>query len=124
MSLREKEVFAPRRRQRRRPEREIQKRIVRRLRASGCLVAVTDAGAAYRAGGFFGESIPVGWPDVTGLLPGGRFLGVEVKSARGRQSAAQKQMQDEIESRGGLYILAYSIEDVLKAIEGADDTGC
>jgi len=117
MSLREKDVFGPPRRRRRKPERAVQKACLAWLRAHGALVAVTDAGAAYRAGSFFGDAIPPGWPDITGLLPGGRFIGVECKAKRGRQSAAQKDMAEEIRRRGGIYVLARDVEDLRKAIE-------
>jgi hypothetical protein len=118
MSLRESEVFAqPRRRGK--PERAIQRAILLWLKANGCLVAVTDAGAAYRAGSFGGDTVPAGWPDITGLLPDGRFVGVEVKAPGGRQSPAQKVIQQEIRKRSGIYILAYSVQDVQREIEEA-----
>ena len=119
MSLRASEVFAPRRK-RRKPERAVHKAILRWLRAQGALVAVTDAGAAYRAGAFFGDAVPGGWPDITGLLPDGRFIGVECKSKRGRQSPAQKAIQHEISKRNGIYILARCPEDVQNGIAHAD----
>ena len=115
MSLRSAEVFKTRR-PRHRPERAIQKSIVAYLRAIGALVAVTDAGAAYRAGAFFGDAIPAGWPDITGLLPDGRFIGVEVKAPGGRQSAVQKAMEQAIRQRRGIYVLAYGVEDVQEGI--------
>ena len=122
MSLREADVFRPRRR-RGKPERAIQKAILLWLRANGCLVAVTDAGAAYRAGAFFGNAIPAGWPDITGLLPNGRFIGVEVKTKRGRQSDAQKRIEREIRKRDGIYVIARSVEDVQQEIEEAHARG-
>jgi len=82
-------------------------------------VAVTDAGAAYRAGAFFGDAIPAGGPDITGVPPGARFIGVECKAKGGRQSPAQKDMEEEISCRGGIYVLARSAEDGQKAIENA-----
>ena len=112
MSLRSCDVFAPPRRPRGRPERAIQNAIIQHLRLRGALVAVTDAGAAYRAGAFFGDAVPAGWPDITGVLPDGRFIGVEVKSATGRQSDAQKHMEQNIRRRNGLYVLARSVDDV------------
>ena len=121
MSLIESEVFAPRRR-RGRPERAVQRAIVIYLRARGCLVAVTDAGAAYRAGSFGAETVPAGWPDITGLLPDGRFIGVECKSPTGRQSSVQKQMEEAIRKCNGIYVLARSIDDVQRVIEARDDT--
>ena len=119
VSLRESEVFALRRK-RGKPERAVQKAVLRWLRANGCLVTVTDAGAAYRAGAFSGDAVPAGWPDVTGLLPGGRFIGVECKAPKGRQSPAQKTMEQEIRNRNGIYIVARSIEDVQNGIANAD----
>ena len=111
MSLRASDVFAPRR-HRGKPERAVQKAILLWLRANGCLVAVTDAGAAYKAGAFFGDAIPAGWPDITGLLPDGRFIGVECKAPGGKQSQEQKDCEARIRGNGGHYCLAESVEDV------------
>ena len=85
-----------------------------------CLAAVTDAGAAYRAGAFFGDAIPAGWPDITGLLPDGRFIGVECKAPGGRQSPAQTLMEQEIRRRNGVYVLAFGTEDVEHVIEDSN----
>jgi hypothetical protein len=63
--------------------------------------------------------VPAGWPDITGLLPDGRFIGVECKSPTGRQSPVQQQMEQEIRKRNGIYVLARSIEDVQREIEEA-----
>ncbi len=118
MSLRESEVFAPRR-NRGKPERAVQRAILAYLRLTGALVAVTDAGAAYRAGSFGADTVPAGWPDITGLLPGGRFIGIECKAPGGRQSDLQKAIEAEIHKRGGIYVLARSIDDVVKGIGDA-----
>jgi hypothetical protein len=119
VSLRESEVFAPPPRHRGKPERSVQRAILLHLRARGCLVAVTDAGAAYRAGAFFGDSIPAGWPDITGVLPSGRFLGVECKAPGGRQSPVQKAMEEAVHKHNGIYILAKSVDDVEKELNDA-----
>lgn len=50
-------------------------------------------------------------------LKGGRHVWIEVKTPRGRQSDAQREFQAAIESHGGVYMLASSIEDVQKALE-------
>lgn len=118
MSLRASEVFAPRRK-RGKPERAVQRAILLWLKANGCLAAVTDAGAAYRSGSFGADTVPAGWPDITGLLPDGRFIGVEVKAPSGRQSPVQKAMEQEIGRRNGIYVLAFSVEDVQREIEEA-----
>lgn len=54
----------------------------------------------------------VGSADILGILKGGRFLAIEVKTATGRQSEPQKAFQRMIERFGGVYILARSAEDV------------
>lgn len=54
----------------------------------------------------------VGSADVIGIGPGGRFLAVECKSDTGRQSEAQRNFQQMVESMGGLYILARRVEDL------------
>lgn len=53
-----------------------------------------------------------GAADIQGIIKGGRFLAIEVKTATGRQSPEQKSWQKMIEMYGGIYILARSIEDV------------
>jgi hypothetical protein len=116
MGLRAADVFKAPRAPRAKPERAIQRAILLHLRVKGCLVAVTDAGAAYRAGAFFGDCVPAGWPDITGLLPDGRFIGVECKAPGGRQSPAQKAMEEAIRNRNGIYILAKSVDDVERGL--------
>lgn len=71
---------------------------------------------------FFG--LP-GSPDIVGILPGGRFVGVECKRPLGPrggtrgsvQSDEQVAFQAECERRGGLYVLARSVDDVISAVE-------
>lgn len=46
----------------------------------------------------------------------GKTIYIEVKTPRGHQSDYQKEFQDNIESHGGLYILARSIDDVKEKI--------
>ncbi len=53
-----------------------------------------------------------GQADLSGILPDGKRLEIEVKRPGGRQSEEQKAFQEMIERFGGLYILAYSALDV------------
>lgn len=64
-----------------------------------------------------------GQADITGILPDGRRLEIEVKSATGRQSKDQARFQRIIEAHKGLYILARSVDDVLDRLraEGYPD---
>lgn len=57
-----------------------------------------------------------GQADLTGVTPDGRRLEIEVKSRNGVQSKHQKAFQQMIETTGGVYILARSVEDVDRAL--------
>lgn len=58
-----------------------------------------------------------GQPDILGVTPSGRGLGVEVKSVRGRQSEQQRRFQKAWEAHGGLYILARSAAEAVEALK-------
>lgn len=53
-----------------------------------------------------------GLPDIHGVLPGGRFFAIEVKTATGRVSPEQKQQIQEINDAGGLAFVARSLKDL------------
>lgn len=59
-----------------------------------------------------------GSPDIVGVYKG-RAIGVEVKSARGRQSRQQCRFKQQWEKAGGVYVIARSVDDALQGI-GAD----
>jgi hypothetical protein len=63
-------------------------------------------------GGFMRMEDLSGVADIVGVLPGGRFLAVECKVARGRLSPAQREFQAAVERMGGLYVTARSIDDL------------
>lgn len=78
-------------------------------------------------GGYYtpdGTYIAYGYPgstDLIGLLAGGRLIGIECKSTKedgshGNQGPKQEAFQRRIEGLGGLYVLAYAIEDVARAM--------
>jgi hypothetical protein len=60
-----------------------------------------------------------GIADIVGMLPGGRFLAIEVKSEEGIVSEAQQRWLEQVHFSGGLVILAHCIEDVQRAIDAA-----
>lgn len=76
-----------------------------------------NTGAAQIGRRFIRFGVP-GQADLTGILPGGRRLEIEVKSESGRQTPDQRNFQAMIERFGGLYVLARSVDDVQRAIEG------
>lgn len=53
-----------------------------------------------------------GSADILGVMPGGRAIAVECKTGTGRQHGKQPQFQKAFETRGGLYVLARSIDDL------------
>lgn len=76
-----------------------------------------NTGKARMGGRFVTFGIP-GQPDIFAIIQG-RFVGIEVKTAVGRQSKDQKNWQRNCERAGGLYILARSVEDVRTALSSA-----
>lgn len=60
-----------------------------------------------------------GAADLSGILPDGRRLEIEIKSAVGRQSPEQRAYQTMIERFNGVYILARSVDDVYAALRSA-----
>lgn len=63
------------------------------------------------------RSAPDGTPDLLGVKAPGLAFGIEVKTAKGAQREAQKNWQKAWEKRGGIYILARSVEDVYKGLD-------
>lgn len=89
-------------------ESEIQKNIMKVLEACGIFHWRNNSGA--RGGVRYGCP---GSPDIIAILPGGTFLGIEVKTPSGKQSSIQAAFQHLVEEAGGLYIIARSVNDVL-----------
>lgn len=58
-----------------------------------------------------------GVPDII-VVKEGKFIGLEVKSATGRQSTAQEDFERDLRIAGGVYFLVRSIEDVENALRG------
>ena len=102
---------------RKKSEAKIQLEIAHWLTEHGILHAITDAGILHKHGIDFKCGVPKGWPDITCCFPGGRFVGIEVKSARGSQSPEQIQYQLAIERLGGVYLLVHSVEELAAEIK-------
>lgn len=99
------------------PEATLQRLILARLNAlPGVHVWRSNTGAARGPDGRLIRFGVAGQADITGLLPGGRRLEVEVKTRTGRVRPEQRQFQDLITAHGGLYILARSLDDALTPV--------
>jgi len=57
-----------------------------------------------------------GSADILGLVKGGRFLAIEVKTTTGKQSEAQKCFEKMIRDFGGIYILARNVGQAMGAL--------
>lgn len=55
-------------------------------------------------GGYIRSGSTVGTPDLIAVIAG-RFLGIEIKTGKDRQSHSQKEVQNGIEAAGGVYLL-------------------
>jgi len=61
-----------------------------------------------------------GCPDVWAMLRGsGRLFVVEVKSDRGKATEEQQAVLEAVSNGGGIGVLAYSVDDVMRALERA-----
>lgn len=68
-----------------------------------------------------GQPVSFGYPgsaDITGILPDGRRLEIETKSATGKQSEKQRTFQAKIEANGGVYLLVRSVEELEEQLHG------
>lgn len=58
-----------------------------------------------------------GCPDIIGILPGGRFLGVEVKTGTGRLTEHQEAFRRTVEESGGVFVVAREIDELAAAVD-------
>ena len=58
-----------------------------------------------------------GQADLSGLMNDGTRLEIEAKAPGKKQTLQQQNFQNMIEDFGGIYILAYSVQDVVKGLQ-------
>jgi len=97
-------------------ESEIQKSILEYLGYQKKIYFFRAGSGAIRTeqGGYF-KTGKKGCPDII-VCKSGKFIGLEVKTEKGRQSENQKQAEQEIIKAGGEYYIVKSIDDVQKII--------
>lgn len=94
-------------------EQPIQKAILDYLRLRGILAwKNSNVGIFNRKTGAYIPSHTRGVSDILGVLPGGRFLAIEVKAKYRKPTEEQYAFMENINKRGGLAFVAYSIDDV------------
>jgi len=57
-----------------------------------------------------------GLPDICGILPDGRWLGIEVKWGRDQQREDQKVCQRVFEERGAVYVIARDLDAAVREV--------
>jgi hypothetical protein len=100
------------------PEKRIQDDILNFLNTMGIFAWHARNGATYdpRKGIYRRNTSVKGIADIIGILHGGRFLAIEVKTPKGKVSPHQHDFLLEINYRGGLGIVARSLDDVINAL--------
>lgn len=96
------------------PEGKIQKEILDHLTKQRVFHWRQNNGAVYdkRLGMYRSHAGMKGVPDIICVIDG-KFVGIEVKTPRGKQSPDQVFFQKRLEANGGVYILARSLADVV-----------
>ena len=97
-------------------EKEIQKQILEWLEWKSIFHYRNNTGAMtgkHKGKTWFLRFGAVGSPDIIAVHKG-KYIGIEVKGKNGVQSEKQKEFQERLEQAGGIYILAYCLEDVIK----------
>lgn len=87
------------------------------LHINGCFIWRNNTGAYKPERGGFIRYGKVGSPDILGMTPSGRFIGVECKSGSNDLTEHQEHFRDQVLACNGLYIAAWSVDD-LEAIRG------
>lgn len=65
---------------------------------------------------FGGLYAPKGIPDIIGILPGGKFFGLEVKVIGGRVSVDQERVMQNIRESGGIAGVVHSVDEVVELL--------
>lgn len=101
------------------PEKEIQRAILQYLELVGIVAWRNNTGAIvshYKGHTRLIKFGHKGSCDILGVLPGGRFLGIEVKDEKGKVSEDQQNFIDAINFKGGLAFVARTLEEVMEKL--------
>lgn len=90
------------------------------LYAYGCIAMRNNTGGLpstyIRKNGTIGRYLVrfgrTGWGDIIFCTPKGRFGEIECKAGYNKQQPPQRLHQEEVEGRHGIYIVAYSVDDL------------
>lgn len=101
-------------------EKDIQRQILEWLAYQGIFSWRNNTGAIvseYKGKQRFMRFGMKGSPDIIGILKDGKFLAIEVKRKGGKMTSEQIVFFERINENGGVAILAYKLEDVMKELK-------
>ena len=98
-------------------EKDLQKQILDYLRLRGVFCWKNHSTGIYKQS--TGSYIPVGMKGVSDILAirNGKLIAIEVKVGKNKPSNVQLEFIEKINENGGIAFLAYSLNDVIKALE-------
>ena len=94
-------------------EANIQKEIMLALSQAGCTVWRNNTGAFKDGDRFIKYGLCKGSSDLIGIAPNGRFLAVEVKTAKGKPTKEQINFIEQVRMKGGIAFVARSAEEAV-----------
>jgi hypothetical protein len=99
------------------PEKDIQKVILQYLNLQGHFCYRQNTGAViseYKGRKRFFRFGVKGASDITGISKDGKRIDIEVKSGYNKPTMDQQMYLDSMKKRGGIAIVAYCLDDVIK----------
>ena len=98
-------------------EADIQSKILDFLEEKGFMVVKFHNGSHKVRGGFIrARKTSVGIPDIIGMTPNGRFIGVEVKKPGGVATKEQKAKVAQINASGGVAVIVESLGELIQKL--------
>lgn len=98
-------------------EKVIQKQILDYLKLKRIFCWKNSTVGIKKANGSFIPSGMTGISDILGLTKEGRFIAIEVKRTGNKTTPSQDIFMENIRKNGGIAVLAYSLDDVIDALE-------
>jgi len=110
--------YPTKRKKKQSPTNELTDLVIKHIKSMGGVAYRINSTGNYNnsLGKWIMSGMKKGLPDIIGILHG-RFIGIEIKIGRDKQSCDQKQRQTEIEQAGRIYLLAKNLEQLKEDIK-------
>ena len=96
-------------------EAEIQLSILKYLKTIDVSAWRNNSGKVRVNGGWM-QLAPEGSTDIIGYLPGGKFLGIEVKKPGKKPTVKQTEWMEDAAGSGCIIIVAHCLDDVIRSL--------